>query len=350
MVLRKIKVGKIATVIFLTILIWVWQDLALDDEFEIPNATINIANPPANLWVSFNNKRSISIDNIVLKGPASKISETTRKWNSGLLEFDFSLNPEREGMTTAGPRTLTVLDFVKRSDKMKELPGLTVQSCEPRIVDVNVVELDEKALAIECVNEDGVLVEVESIEPAKIVMYVPPDSRLTAKVKLSRREIELARVAPLKKIPYVVLAADQRRQASTNVEVKMSSEVSSLSEFSIDTAKLGIVLSGNLIGKYKPDVTNRNSLVNPLNFNILATLEAKQAYENKPCQIFLYILDIDTQKGPEEVQRREVVYNFPEEYVRRDEIKLKDPKQQIPVARFKLISLTPAEAPTARVD
>ena len=52
--LKKIKIRKVAVVVFLTLLIWVWADLALDTEKPFYNATISIsriANP--NLWISF---------------------------------------------------------------------------------------------------------------------------------------------------------------------------------------------------------------------------------------------------------------------------------------------------------
>jgi len=345
MMIRKIKYGKIAIVIFLTILIWVWVDLALDVEYTAPKATIDVAFSP-NLWVSFDNKPSASIDNIVLKGPLQKINEVRRKLNDGSLALDFFLDPVREEMTTTGSHELRVLDFIKGSEKIKELGGLTVEDCEPEIIDVNVVELVEKPLDIECFNENGAPLETESIEPSKVVMAVPADSRLTAQVRLTPREIEQARLSVAVKTPYVVLAPDQIRQAPKSVKIKMLPEADSLSEHTIQEAKLGFTLSANLQGKYKVDV-NYNEVVRP--FTILATLEAKQAYENKPFQMTLYILDDDRKRGPEEEQTRKVVHNFPEEFVRKDEIRLKNP-QQTAVAKFKLIPLTSAKTPPAGVD
>ena len=342
MIFRKIKFGKIAIVIFLTVLIWVWTDLDLDEEFTVPKATINVAFSP-NLLVSFNGKPNTSINNIVLKGPASKIAEVRRKLNDGSLELDFSLNPERERMTITGSHKLDpVLDFVKRSDEIKALGGLTVEDCEPEIIDVNVVELIEKSLDIECFDESGAPLEVESIEPSpKVDMCVPADSRLTARVQLTPRDIEQARLSVVEKTPFVVLAEGQRRPAPKPVRIKMSPEADSLSEYTIQEAKLGFTLSANLQGKYKVDV-NYNEVVRP--FTILATEEAKLAYENQPFQMTLYILDGDEKKGPEVEQQREVFYKFPEEFVRKNEIKLKNPKKA--EAKFKLIPLTPETPPS----
>lgn len=343
MMIAKIKYGKIAIVIFLTILIWVWVDLALDEEFTAPKAAINVAFSP-NLWVSFDNKPSASIDNIVLKGPLQKINEVRRKLNDGSLALDFFLDPVREEMTTTGSHTLTVLDFVKRSDEIKALGGLTVEDCEPEIIDVNVVELVERSLDIECFNENGAPLEVESVDPSEVVMYVPADSRLTAQVRLTSREIEQARLSVVVKMPYVVLATDQIKQAPKSVKIKMLPEADSLSEHTIEQAKLVIAMSVNLLGKYDVEI-NHNEVVRP--FTILATPEAKQVYESQPVQMTLYILDEDAKKGPEEEQQREqqreVVYNFPEEFVRKNEIKLKNPPKQ---AKFKLIPLTPETPPS----
>ncbi len=345
MMIGKIKFGKIAIVIFLTVLIWVWADLALDDEYTAPKATINVAFSP-NLWVSFDNKPSASIEKIDLKGPASKIAEVRRKLNDGSLALDFFLDPVREEMTTTGSHELRVLDFIKGSEKIKELGGLTVEACEPENIEVNVVMLVERSLDIECFNENGAPLGIESIEPTKVVMSVPADSRLTAQVRLTPREIERARLSGVVKTPIVVLAPGQIRQASTNVKIKMLPEADSLSEYTIQEAKLGFTLSANLQGKYKVDV-NYNEVVRP--FTILATEEAKLAYESQPFQMTLYILDDDAKKGPQEEQRRRVVYNFPEEFIREDEIRLKSP-QQPAEAKFKLIRLTSAPTPPAGPD
>ncbi len=344
MMLGKIKYGKIAVVISLTILIWVWADLALDDKVIVPKATIYAAFSK-DIWVSFNDKPSVSINNIELKGPAGKIAEVRRRLNDGTLVLDFLLNPEREGMTTTGPHTLTVLDFVKKSEKMKikELSGLTVESCKQEKIDVNVVELVEKQLDVECVDENGDSLEVASIEPPKVVMFVPGDSKLTAKVELTPREIEQARLSVVEKTPIVVLAPGQRRQATTEVRIKMSPEADSLSEYTIEEAKLVIAMSVNLLGIYDVEI-NYNDVVSP--FSILATLEGKQAYESQPVQMTLYILDDDAKGGSEVDRQREVFYNFPEKFVRRNEIKLKNSPKQ---AKFKLIPLTPSTSP-AGVD
>jgi len=335
--IRKIKFGKIAIVIFLTVLIWVWTDLDLDEELTVPRTTISVAHIPE-LMVSFNGQPEALINNIQLKGPAKKIAEVKRDLDDGSLELDFTLNPEREGMITTGSNTLNVLDFLKRSDEIKELGGLTVEDCEPEILDVNVVKLEKKLLDIECVNENGIPVKVASIDPSKVEMYVPADSRLKAQVQLTSRDITQARQSVAVKTPYVELAPGQRRYASRQVNIKMSPEADSLTEYTID-ATLGFQSGMNLVGEYKIVVDNYNELVS---FVIYATPQAKDAYESEGFQITLNILDEDEKKPPEYLHRRDIVYNFPKEFVRKNEISLRDEPEE---AKFKLIPLSPAKTP-----
>ena len=52
----KIKIGKLITVVFLTVLIWIWADLALVEEFSLSKIPIAIgkSTDPA-LWMNFVN-------------------------------------------------------------------------------------------------------------------------------------------------------------------------------------------------------------------------------------------------------------------------------------------------------
>ena len=350
MMLKKLKYGKIAVVIFLTILIWVWADLALHEEHSVSNVPLTIAKSTNRaIWVNFvdENESLVPVYNlktIVLKGPASKISKVRLKLKTGELQLDFFLDAEQEGMEKPDEYPLDVLSLLRKSDQLREL-GLAVQSCEPDKLTINVVELVEKPLDIECFNESGVPLDVESIDPPKVVMFVPDDSRLKARVQLTPRDIEQARLSLVEKTPFVVLAEGQRRPAPKPVRITMSPEADSLSEYTIQEAKLVIAMSVNLLTKYDVEF-NHNEVVSP--FPILATLEAKQAYESQPVQMTLYILDEDANKRPEEVIPRKVFCNFPEEFVRENQIKLKNP-QKPAEAKFKLIPLTP-ETPPAGVD
>jgi hypothetical protein len=339
---RKVNYGKILIVIFLTVLIWVWADLALDDELPVSGATISIAKSTSpNLWVSFDDESSVSIDNILLKGPASRIGNARRKLNDGSLVLKFFLDAEQEGLTDPGEHPLDVLAFLKKSSQTKEL-GLTVESCEPDKLSVNVVKLVKKSLTVKCFDEDGIpLIKAESI-PSKVDMFVPEDwagEKLTAEVQLTRGEVEPARWAPVEKRPYVELAAGQRRDAATPVKIKLPPEEDRLIDTTITKTTLGITFSQILKGKYDVEVENLPEVIGGI--TIRATPEAIRAYEGMRYQVILEIYDEDAEST--EPLKRELIYNFPAKYVRKDEIMLN--QQPVP-ARFKLIELPSAAAPS----
>ena len=335
--LRKIKYGKIAVVIFLTVLIWVWADLALDEELSDRPATIVVdesASPK--LWVSFSQAPSADIK-ITLSGPHAAIADVSKKLRKGGgIEFNF--DAVQENMDKPGDYSLSLLGFLQKDKETRRL-GLKIDSCEPEILDVNVVELVEKSLTVECFNEDGIpLTEVKSIEPKKVDMFVPEDRR-TARVQLTRREREQARLSAVEKTPYVVLAPGQIREAATAVKIKMPPEEDRLSDYTITKTTLSVALSPTLLGEYSVQVTNLPQVLSPI--AIRATPEAKRAYESQSLPLMtLYILDVDAKKGAEEL-RKAVEYNFPSEFVSKDEIKLKGEPVE---ARFNLVPVS-AETP-----
>jgi len=336
--LKKIKYSKLIVVIFLTILIWVWADLAQDDRHIVYNASVNISRTtnPA-IWVSFDEKRSVSINTIELKGPASKIDEAKRGLDDGSFVFAFTFDAEQMGMDTPGTHSLPVLTFLRESHLIKKL-GLTVESCEPGTLTVDVVELSKKSLTVQCIDESGISLTPESIEPSRVEMFVPVNwtrDRLTAQVKLTEAEVVRARTAVIVKTPYIELPDGRIREAKVTVSIKMPSEKDPLSPFTITTGKLGYCFSPNLQGKYKVDVDNLIEIIGSI--AISATFEAKQAYENQRYQV---ILEIDDKDKDSEAPRRTVIYNFPERYVGTNEIELNQP----PVtAQFRLTRLPSAD-------
>lgn len=336
----KIKYGKITACVFITALIWVWADLALDEELPDKPATIVVdesANPK--LWVSFSAGRltagrTTSADvRITLSGPATVVAAQGRKLKEGKrLEFDF--DAAQQGMDNPGTYPLALLPFLQKSKQIRQL-GLKVKSCEPGTLTVNVVALVEKLLLVRCVDEDQNPIETASIKPPQVAMFVPEDWVGDARVQLMRREIEQARLAAVAKTPYIELAAGRPRQAQMAVEIATPPAEDLLRPETITAATLGIALSPTLQGKYKVEVTNLNEVMSPI--AIRATADARRAYQLQPLpSMILYIFDDDRKTAAE--QRRQVVYNFPDEYLRKDEIVL---NQQPVVARFKLIPLFP---------
>jgi hypothetical protein len=343
---KKFNYGKILVVIFITVLIWVWADLALDEKLSVSNVNINVAkstNPK--FWVSFGNESSASasINKIVLKGPASKITDVRRKLNDGSLVLEFFLNPEQTGViSTPGDHTLDMLSFLRQSDQLKKL-GLTVESCEPQALLVKVVELDKKSLTIKCIDESQNAIKAATIEPKQVDAFVPKNwslEKLVANVQLTRREIDQARLSAVEKTPFIELAPGQIRELQRTVKITIPPEEDLLADYTITTARLRFSLSPNIQGKYKVVVDNLDEVIRTI--TIRATPDAKRAYEKMPYQVTLEIDDEDATAT--EPLRRNLIYNFPDEYLRKDEIKL---NQQPATARFKLVPLPSAETPPA---
>lgn len=333
----KIKFGKISAIIFLTVLIWVWADLALDEQISVSNVTITVAKSanPA-LWISFSDEASVSIEKMVLKGPASKVADVKRKLNEGSLVFDFFLDPKLEGMVGPGLHYLNVPNFLKKNDQIKQL-GLSVESCEPETLPIRAVELVKKNLTVKCVDETQNPIQTAAIEPAQVDMFVPQDwsgEKLVAKVLLTRREIDQAKLLPIEKAPSIELAPGQFRETQTPVKIKIPPGQDILADYTITTATLGFSLSTNLQGKYNVVIANLDEVIRAI--TIRASPDAKRAYEKMPYQVVLEIKDEDAKAT--EPLRRELIYNFPDEYLRKDEIRL---NQQPVVARFELVPLPP---------
>lgn len=336
---KKVNYGKILAVVFITVLIWVWADLALDEELPDKPAVIIVdesANPK--LWVSFNGDHNADIK-ITLSGPHAAIAEEARKLKEGKrLEFDFDAAQEK--MDAPGSYTLNLLSFLQKNKGIRQ-QGLKVQACEPEIITVNVVKLVEKSLTVRCFDENKIPVKVESIDPPKVNMFVPEEwsgEKLTANVQLTRREINQARLSAVEKAPYIELAAGQIRELQRTVKISMPPDEYLLADYTITTAKLRFSLSPILQGKYKVVVDNLDEVIRTI--TIRATADAKRAYEKMPYQVILEIDDEDASST--EPLRRELIYNFPDEYLRKDEIRL---NQQPVTARFKLIPLPSAETP-----
>jgi hypothetical protein len=333
---RKFKYRKVTIVILITVLIWVWADLAQDEDFTVPHATISVAKSiEPSLWVSFaDNESSVSVREIVLKGPASKVAEANKRLKEGeLLEFDF--DPAREKMDTPDKYTLALLPFLQRSKIIRQL-GLTAESCKPESIPVSVVKLVEKPLKVRCIDDNGIAIKDAIIDPTHVKIFVPEDwegEKLIADVQLAAAEVEQARQGPFKSRPYILLAPDQMREATESVKITLPPEEEKLRAYSITSATIGYVFSPVLQEKCRVKLLNPEDMAM---VSIKATDAAKNAYEGQPFQILLYILDGDEKKKVE--QSRKVVYDLPQEFVGKDEIML---NQQPVTARFELVPLAP---------
>jgi hypothetical protein len=102
---------------------------------------------------------------------------------------------------------------------------------------------------------------------------------------------------------------------------------------------LGFIFSANLAGQYTVEFTKRPEIGS---ITIIATEEAKAAYEERGFETLLEIQDDDV--GKPEVTRQ-MTYNFPIRYVREDKIRLKgDPVE----AKFRLVPMADGNQPPSK--
>jgi hypothetical protein len=333
---KKVKPGKVSIVVFLTALIWVWADLAQDERLPLTDVVVEVAKSsnPA-LWVCFvtdeqesDLQTSVTLDSVVLKGPARRVADVKRLKNRGTLDLNLFLTPEREGLTKADVRTLDVLEFLKQSDEIRQL-GLTVESCEPRRLALRVQELVKMSVPVKCEGLDAA-VQVKSLQPETVEAYVPKEEagERKATVRLTPEEQNQAKNVPVEKTPYVELASGQRREALAKVMVSLEPAQNVLSKYRVPAA-VGICFNQNMQGKYA--VILQNDRTELANVNIMATLAARDAYAQEIYQMVLFIQDADRQ-ATEPIQRA-VVFSFPNEYLKRDEIRADQPP---PMAKFTL--------------
>ncbi len=335
---KKYNYGKIVAVVVLTVLVWVWADLALDEKFPVYSVAVSVAkttNP--NLSVAFTDESSNSVQRVilrevVLKGPASRITMLDSKLKEGeTIDFDFDV--ARERMNQPGSYSLELLPFLQKDNELKQT-GLTVFSCDPNTIAVNVTRLVEKSLDVVCLDENRNPVKTTRIDPSQVRMYVPAGWDGPAEVKLTQSEIQQAGLSPITKTPYITSPSGQIKLAATTIMIKTSPEQDTLTDYTITKVTPKYCLGVNLQGKFKVEIENLNEVMSP--FKIKATPEAKQAYQDMSYQVRVEIDDEDA-ASPDPVKRKKLTYNFPPEYVRGDKIRLVGQPAE---ARFRLIPVT----------
>ncbi|HON91105.1 MAG: hypothetical protein KBI32_01185 [Phycisphaerae bacterium] len=347
---KRLKPGKIAIVVFLTALIWVWSDLSQDDRFLLSDVRIKVAkSADPSLWVNFvvegadpNLQTTAALDSVVLKGPAARISEVKGRKNRGALDLNLFLVPEQEGLTSPQAHRVNVLDFLRKSDVFRNL-GLTVESCQPQWFTVQTQKLVEQDVTLECVGiEQGL---VATFNPSSVTAYVPKGQSPRAKILLTPEEQNVAKIGPVEKFPYIELASsiDQRREIPTKVKVTLAPMQNVLTERLV-SASYGLCLSENLQGVYRVVLDKDTDKTRLLAIKVRATEEAFNAYEKAPMQIVLYIKDEDAHRTQWPAEG-EFVFAFPYEYVRRGEIV---PNQAPPKVKYTLEPIT--FSPTPELD
>lgn len=347
------KLTKILIVIFLTLLIWAWAFLAQEEEESFHGSLEISQQADPGLLISFS-VNGIDYDQqlslkLNFEGTPANITNLSRRANltprndTQKERLDYPYNPGDHGHIETKTYTFDLLGFLQQHSKTKQL-NLTLKSCE--IIDkpvtqiqVNVEVLEKKWLKIRCLDENDVLVDDAIIDPPSIEMYVRKGDLVEATVKLSREQIDRARKQAVSVKPYVQLGTSGRRVATESVAVTLP-QLSLLDSRPFQPQKpIGFVMSQKLQNEYKVVIENESEVRSKI--QILATDEAFNAYQNVQYPLLIEIRDSDAQL--ETIPPKNVIYNFPTEYVRTDQIKLADPATaKARPATIKLIPITPA--------
>jgi hypothetical protein len=340
------RAKKLAAVTFLTLLIWVSVYLALEEDTSAWG-TLNISREAApDLLASFVGEHETRVQvRLTLAGPKSKTAEFRSRLRGDAsdrdkISLEFYYNPRDENHTEEETYLWDVLAFLKNSDQIKGL-GLTVVKCEPEKIEVKVEKLIEKHLPVQCIDERRQVLAHENITPNQVPMFVPKNWDGPAKVDLTDTQVARARQAPVRNLkPYIVLNS-RPIDAAITVSVKLPEKKQTLLPKVFQATRIGWAKS--ITGKYEVKLLNEDRLSETTNF--LATDEAIAAYQQQEFHLLIEVTDSDVRQAMENEDgkiKAKVIYNFPDQFVRRNEIQLNEPARQAEI-QITPISAAPAQ-------
>lgn len=333
--MERIKIKKVIAVVFLTVLIWVWSDLALDDTSELSQIPVVLgSSSDPNLLVSFVDDAGrltdhIMIDMVSIKGPAGKIEQIKTQERADLLNLQLLLEPDSWELTEPMEATpWSLVNFVKRSPSIGNR-GLSIDDCSPRTASISVVQLVRQLLPVQCIDAYGSIVPA-SVTPSSINMYVPEawtGDALMATVELTAADLNRAQgETPIDKTPFVDING-RIKTARQPVKVLLSQEVTNLKSQFIDQPKFCLVVDPVVQRDYVIEMPPEVETPGRIHFK--GTDEAKRAYQNEPYHVELVV---ERKAGP---QSQTLKYRFPPEYVKNRQIEPDD--SPLATIDFKLV-------------
>ncbi len=334
------KVNKIVLVVFITLLIWIWADLALEEKVEGVAATIEVKEMPSqDIWVTLDARTRLEI-RMTVTGPHARIAELQRRLKPGGEPLSFTFDARQLGLTEAGKRTVDLVQFLKGQQELKGL-GLGVTAVEPGVAEVTVMSLEPKTLRIKLVNANNLeILDYEKIDPDQITIPVPSNwtgEKLVALVQLSPASEELARQKAIERTPYIELAPGMKKDADRVVKIKLRSE-QPLKSKAISPV-IGYAFSTTLQGQHRVQINDEDIAKVMAGFTYSATDAAEAAYKAMPYHLLLMVEERDKAvAGP--ITRR-LIYNFPLDSAEKGEIK---PLSPAPEVRFRLVPVGEASA------
>lgn len=338
--------NKFLVVVFLTLLIWAWAFMSKATERSFVGTLAVSPSMDPGLLVTFSQddnsipQTEISLKSLNFEGAPSKLSDLQKRYALPLDDPDverlnFYYDPAER---TGGP--LNILDYLQNDIKIQEL-ALALKSCIPSQVTVNIEQLEETELPVQCVNKDNAPLKA-SADPATVKIYVrkgyPVES---ATVVLTPQLIEAAQKQPVSVTPYVELGvAGIKRKAANPVQITLKTE-EQLKPNAFKTQKpIGIIMSELLQSKYKVTILNDSEIRDTT--TIFASDEAYRAYLDVTYPILIEIKESDVNLP--QIPPKKIIYNFPPEYVRSGEIRLDDTRIAR-TANIKIEQINPSPTP-----
>ncbi len=316
------KTKKILGVIFLTALIWAWAYLSLERQIPLWG-TIELS-PAAGpeFLVTFGDGASTSFPvKLTFKGPPAKVSEIERQYRAAIMDplhdkLMYYYMPQEFGHTTTQTYTLDVMEFIRQSPAYREM-GLTLEASEPMRLEVNVEVLTPRLLDVTCIDESGAPLPAAELQPGQVEMYVRPEYAGPAYVRLSSQQIAAARHSPIHQRPFVDFEPPGlRRTAAQEVRISLPA-TEQLNEYPFQPQSIGFIFSRNstIPGRYRIDIENESDL---RTIHFRATEAAFEAYRRRRHHLLIEVREEDA--ALEEIPPREVIFNFPPEFVRNGHI------------------------------
>jgi len=328
------KFTKFLAVAFLTLLIWAWAYLSLERQVTFWG-TIEVA--PATgpeFLAAFKGGETSYPIKLTFKGAPSKVAEMERRYRAAEADpqherLVFYYNPQDFSHTQTNTYTLDLLELIRNAPAYRAM-ALTLEACEPQRLEVNVEALVEKQLVVQCLDENGTPLKAADVQPGQVPMYVRAGYTGPAFITLSSQQIAAARKGTIVQRPYVNLGpTGPRRIADSEVRITLPA-TEQLNEYPFQPQSIGFVFSRNTQGKFRVQIENESDL---RTVQIRATEEALEAYRKMRYHLLIEIRDEDAAMG--EIPPREVIFNFPAEFVRNGQIEAVLPK----TALIKLLPL-----------
>ncbi len=220
----------ISTVLVLSILIWVFADRAVLQSKDI-SFDLLFNNTPPNIVLEFDGsgtreEMQIQTVKLSIKGASSIISrlgddyEEKRKLEVGELGIDFTMFKEGE-FRDISKEIMGLLNnrIYKKADNNNYLQ---VTAAMPQETQIRVTKLTLKEIPVEVYNNKT---QLSTVNPLTVKAYTDNTGNPSyAKIILSDKEVEMARLGPYKAIATAVIGFPGKKNQTFDIEIKLPAQ------------------------------------------------------------------------------------------------------------------------------